>query len=268
MQLGILGYFMQLAEQYQLRYFVTGGTLLGAVRHEGFIPWDDDVDVAMPRPDFERLAALMRGQASVDHTWSDWRTNSDYPFAYAKLGLVGTEYSEYRTEHLSMPHTVAIDIFPFDGVPSNKALRVLHRMACRVLQLRIGSGSRRPWMRAALVRLLTVLPRAWAVRSYERVVTSVPYDSSTLVANVAGLSGYTRNVMPRSWFAEVAYLPFEGLQVAAPAGWHQYLEQIYRDYMSLPPESKRHSLHEARWNLGIHGDEALAGRPPEVSQAG
>jgi len=245
---------MHLAGQHKLRYFVTGGTLLGAVRHGGFIPWDDDIDVAMPRPDFERLAAMMRSHASVDHTWSDCRTSSDYPFVYAKLGLVGTQYHEYRTEHLSMPHTVAIDIFPLDGVPLNSALRLLHRIACRLLQLRIGSGSRRTWIRAALVRLLTVLPRSWAVWSYERVVSSVPYDRSKLVANVAGLSGYARNVVPRSWFAEVTYLPFEGRQVAAPAGWHQYLQQIYHDYMSLPPKELRHSLHEARWKLGPRGD--------------
>jgi len=196
----------------------------------------------------------MRRHISGGHTWSDYRTNSDHPLTYAKLGLAGTQYHEYRIEHLSMPHTVAIDVFPLDGVPSNRALRVLHHIACRLLQLRIGSEVRRPWIRAALIRLLTFLPRSWAVRSYERVVTSVPYDSHALVANVAGLSGYNRNVVPRSWFAEVTYLPFEGRQVAAPAGWHQYLQQIYHDYMSLPPKELRHSLHEARWKLGPRGD--------------
>lgn len=256
---------MDLAAQHRLRYFVTGGTLLGAVRHEGFIPWDDDIDVAMPRPDYERLTALMHGGTDVRHTWSDYHTSSDYPFAYAKLGLAGTEYYEYRTEHLAMPHTIAIDIFPLDGVPLSGPMRLLHHIACRLLQIRIASGSRRTWGRAALVRLLTVLPRSWALWSYERTVSAFPYERSGLVANVAGLSGYTRNVVPQSWFEQVTHLTFEGLPVAAPAKWHQYLGQIYHDYMSLPPEALRHNRHGARWSLGTHGDGAAsaeAASPP------
>lgn len=252
---------MDLAGQHQLRYFVTGGTLLGAVRHEGFIPWDDDIDVAMPRPDYERLVALMRRHVDAHHTWSDYHTNSDYPFVYAKLGLAGTQYYESRTEHLSMPHTVAIDIFPLDGVPLNRALRLIHHIACRLLQLRIASRSRRTWIRAALVRLLTVLPRAFAVWSYERVVSSVPYDHSGLVGNVAGLSGYTRNVVPWSWFGQGTYLTFEGVRVPAPAMWRPYLGQIYYDYTSLPPESERRSLHEARWSLRTNADEGGSTEP-------
>jgi phosphorylcholine metabolism protein LicD len=261
---------MQLAGQHQLRYFVTGGTLLGAVRHQGFIPWDDDIDVVMPRPDFERLSALMRREPTADHTWSDFRTTSDYPFAWAKLGLAGTQYLEYRTEHLSMPHTIAIDVFPLDGVPFSRALRLLHHIACRVLQVRIASGARRSWIRAAIVRLLTVLPRSWAVWSYERVVFAVPYDRSRLVANVAGLSGYERNVVPRAWFGQVTYLQFENQLVAAPAMWHQYLRQLYDDYMRLPPESEQRSPHEPRWDLGTYaqgGEPAEAASPPEAAPA-
>ena len=254
-QLRNFDYFVRLAGQHQLRYYIIGGSLLGAVRHNGFIPWDDDIDVALPRPDFDRLSSIMQDDsitpddASVNHTWTDYRTNAAYPWVFAKLGLSGTRYYEYRIQHLALPHTVAIDVFPLDGVPSGRTSRSLHRVACRLLQLRISDGARRSPTRATLVRLLTVIPRSWAIRAYEVVVSLAPYNSSSLVANLAGISGYVRNIMPKSWFEQADYLMFEGRRVSAPGMWHQYLQQIYQDYMRLPPESERTSHHNARWDL-------------------
>ena len=249
-ELEVLDHFIKLTAQHQLRYFATGGTLLGAVRHKGFIPWDDDVDVVMPRPDFERLSAVMRNEPGINHTWSDFHTSSDYPFVYAKLGMLGTQFYEYRTEHLSMPHSVAIDIFPLDGVPDNRLRRLLHRVALRLLQLRISASSRRPWRRAILARLLCIVPRSSSVRAYELLSSWAPYESSRFIGNLAGHSGYVRNIVPKSWYFAIEQLPFETLTVAAPSMWDAYLRHIYGDYMSFPPDWKRRGRHKAKWALG------------------
>lgn len=249
MQLDIFRYFVRSATQHGLRYYVIGGTLLGAVRHRGFIPWDDDIDVAMPRPDFDRLRLLMHARAEPRYEWDDYCTNPAYPFVYGKLGRIGTRYYEYRTRHLAMTHRVAIDVFPLDGVPSAPGRRLIHGAASRVLQVRLSADARRTGVRASVARATKVLPRRHAVRGFERLAHSITYGDAEFVANLAGISGYQRNIMPKSWFGHPEAVRFEDMTVAAPSRWDRYLAHIYGDYMQLPPEGERSSHHGAVWEL-------------------
>ncbi|MHB8397569.1 MAG: LicD family protein [Candidatus Limnocylindrales bacterium] len=248
-ELDILRYFVRSVTEHGLRYYMIGGTLLGAVRHRGFIPWDDDIDVAMPRPDYDKFRLIMHAGAGSGYEWDDYSTSADYPFVYGKLGRVGTRYHVRRTRHLVMAHEVAIDVFPLDGVPSASGPRLMHSAACRILQLRLSADVERSEARASVARTLKVFPRRSAVGGFERLAHSVEYHGSRFVANLGGISGYRRNVMPKSWFGQAESLPFEDMLAAAPTQWHRYLTHVYGDYMQLPPEVERASHHGATWEL-------------------
>lgn len=124
-ELEILQEFKRVCKANHLEYYLTAGTLLGAVRHQGFIPWDDDIDVAMPRRDFEKLALLCRSHLKEGFYYQDCRTEKDYPYYFAKIRREGTEVLEPCLEAFNIRKGQYIDIFPLDGCPSKTIVAVL-----------------------------------------------------------------------------------------------------------------------------------------------
>ena len=118
-ELEILMEFKRICSSNNLQYYLTAGTLLGAVRHQGFIPWDDDIDIAMPRKDFKKFGELCRCQLKKDFYYQDCRTEPDYPYYFAKLRKEGTEVCEPCLEAVNIRKGHYIDIFPLDRCPNS-----------------------------------------------------------------------------------------------------------------------------------------------------
>lgn len=250
-ELELLTVFMDVCHQLKLSWFVVEGTLLGAVRHQGFIPWDDDIDVGMLREDYEQF--LEKAQALLPEGFflQTHQTDPAYPHCYAKLRNSHTAFVETTCRELPINHGIYIDIFPFDYYPQGFLRGKLFDFQKLLIRYRVrevfyvpedkaltaANGIRKLLMFTAKCRYQTTED---AILHRERLIRQCK-PSALLINN--GSPWNNRERMPAAVFRELTEIPFEGLTVTAPAGYDSYLQHVYGDYMTLPPESERVPHH-------------------------
>ncbi|MEI7744920.1 MAG: LicD family protein [Chloroflexota bacterium] len=242
-ELELLRVFARRCEEASLRWYVLGGTLLGAARHGGFIPWDDDIDIGMPRPDYERLAGLWTSAPEPGTAWESGRSNRSFPFLYGKLARTDTKVVETALAHLPIRHAVAIDVFPLDGAPGPWFGRRLHALAFKLAATTFGARIRRSGPRRFAAYPFRLVPRGLADALVDRLVRRFPFDASPYAVNGGGAWGYRRECQAHDRFEPARALPFEDLTVPVPGRWHEYLAQVYGDYRRLPPPEQRRPRH-------------------------
>lgn len=243
-ELELLLEFQRLCQALDLRFYLTAGTLLGAVRHKGFIPWDDDIDVAMPRKDYDKLARLAPRSVSKGYVYQDYRTEPNFPYYFAKLRKRGTRVDEPILRAVDMEQGIYIDVFPLDRCPGGRRATLLFKavelLDCAVLG-RVSSefvcGYQKPYMRF-LWRVLSRLPNKalFTLREGTRKLLGLGGKG---LCTVGGHHGYPRESYRPEWFSQTVELEFEGHSFPAPAGWDALLENMYGDYMTLPPQAER-----------------------------
>jgi lipopolysaccharide cholinephosphotransferase len=254
-ELEILRELARRCAEESLRWFVIGGTLLGAARHRGFVPWDDDIDVGMPRVDYERFEALCRRSPDARYAWQSCSTEPAYPFLYGKLLRTGTHVVEPAIAHLPIRHAIAIDVFPLDGAPGPWIGRLVHGLAFKLAATTLGARIGRTGLRRFVAYPFRAIPRSWATGLVGVLARRFPFDASPYVVNASGAWGYRRECQPRSRFEPSAALEFEGTPVPVPGQWHAYLTQVYGDYKRLPPPEQRRARHAlAILSLGLDTD--------------
>lgn len=246
-ELDIILELQRICQEYGIRYYLTGGTLLGAVRHEGFIPWDDDIDVAMPRKDFDRFARVCPDALSMAYFYQSIQTEKNYPYYYAKIRKRGTSANEPATRCIQMEQGIFIDIFPLDSCPERDSLAKLffkgmQLLTCAVLA-RVSSefvcGYEKRSARL-LWNLLRRFPNKWlfVLRDCLRKIFGLA-ASGELVCNVSGRYGFPQEVCKTGWFAHKTELPFEKHWFPVPSGWNELLTTVYGDYMTPLAEADR-----------------------------
>lgn len=246
-ELDMLKLVKEICEKHQLRYYLAGGTLLGAIRHQGFIPWDDDIDLLVPRPDYEKLQAIIAGQPLLPR----------YEFHSSDLGnlndpccklfdlttrvdkkFIEDEYDKY----------LWIDIFPMDGLPEDeKEVESIYRRIIRArkrikfMKAKNGTGSSR-WK--AIVKpflkpfVNLIFGKKRTVRYIEKIAKSYPFEGSYYIGgSVFGYGPQER--MIREDYVKGVPVMFEDCEVTAPGCYDTYLKALYGDYLELPPEDKR-----------------------------
>lgn len=255
--LDVLREFIALCQQHGLTYYCCGGTAIGAARHQGMIPWDDDIDVFMPRPDYDRFMEIGKTLASDKYEVLTPYNTPDYSVYFAKLCNKHTSLVEAADHPCILG--LYIDIFPLDGASPDKeeAQRQQARFRREMNKLEAISSRysfadylsllRQPaeWGRFARKTIGFFLREAYRRRllaRMEAICRRYPYDSSTLVMAYGGSYG-PREVFPKAWAEGGVSMPFDGLTVSQMSGYDHYLRQIYGDYMQLPPEEKRASHH-------------------------
>ena len=237
----------RLCEKYDLKYYLVAGTLLGAVRHRGFIPWDDDIDVAMPRTDYNKLAKVAKKELSEGFFYQTERTDKHSPFFFAKLRYDGKTVKEELLKDVEMHNGCYVDIFPLDKCPSKekRAIRffkLISLIHCVMVAKESDSFTCEYTKGGAklLFALLKRFPRSVLIllRNAVRVYYTATAKGK-IICTVSGSYGYPRETYPAEWFDQSIGLEFEGEKFSAPADYDKALTHMYGDYMTPPPESER-----------------------------
>uniref|UniRef100_A0AB33JC82 Phosphorylcholine transferase LicD n=1 Tax=Prevotella sp. GTC17259 TaxID=3236795 RepID=A0AB33JC82_9BACT len=233
-ELDLLKKLVDICKKHDLRVWIEGGTLLGAVRHQGFIPWDDDIDVSMPRPDYEKLKLICAEELEAPYFLQTAYNDEHYCCGHAQLRNSNT--TGVRPSDCYRPYNqgIFIDIFILDGIPDDMAERKqlfkeVHRRLCRLKSIdypilisgRLGLLFRKWWWR----RKVSKYGFANLYKYVDDLLLQHSWENSQRVGYVC--FGNENFVWDKHIYDHTAMLSFEGMQVPAPAGYDVYLKQVY-----------------------------------------
>ena len=250
--------FAQFAQEHHIRYFALGGTLLGAVRHHGFIPWDDDMDIGVPREDYDRFLEICRTKNVPFEVHSFF--NDDTYFRYFAQ-IQDPSIKVVRNDKQVQEITSAwVDIFPLDGMPNNGLLRRVHkyyvlwrRAAYRFSRFSSGvdfSKSKRPLSERVLIRIGKILPVEKIFNTkkellrLDRALKRFPYAKSDYLVNAMGAWKFNE-MFHKKYYGDGKPYPFEDTTVWGPEDYDHVCTQLYGDYMTPPKDAdKNHHKSE------------------------
>ncbi|MBQ7274498.1 MAG: LicD family protein [Clostridiales bacterium] len=248
----MLKWFDAFCRQNELSYYAVGGTLLGAVRHNGFIPWDDDIDVAMPRDDYDKLITLMKGKTFGKYVLESYDSeNDDYCYPYNKIYDISTTLIENYRKPLK--RGIFLDVFPLDGAGNNeldsiKWCKHINRRYYFFLTRIAAVRKERSLYKNVAIVLSNIIPHVFVNNFKLRIKLDSmcrrynPRDS-LYVGNLLGNWG-TKEIIKSSIIGNPTEYDFEGAKIFGIEHFDEYLSHIYGDWRSLPPEEKRQSHHD------------------------
>ena len=247
-EVGILHYIKNICENNSIRYYLGYGTLLGAIRHKGFIPWDDDIDILMPRPDFERFITLMENNGRYLLLSPN---DTGYYYNFAKVVDTSTQLYEYGCKEIDTMG-IYVDVFPLDGMPQNGVDRERRRKRLLKIRKKISSFGRKfPRIRKNIFLYIKDIVSYYIcqkqrVEVYQKIYSAeakqYDYNSSEYVMVTGGAYG-RKSTFPTAWFGNGGKGTFENEEYSIPQEYDKVLSQLYGDYMALPPKDKRVSRH-------------------------
>ncbi|HIX16636.1 MAG TPA: LicD family protein [Candidatus Hungatella pullicola] len=274
MELDILKDVMKLCRDNGLTFFGMAGTAIGAIRHQGFIPWDDDIDIAMPRRDFEKLLQLVEEQMGDKYYILNYRTNENYPLMTTRICRRGTRFVDSPMRDVDCPFGIFLDMYVYDNIPDNDlAMKLQAWEAWFYSKLLILRSIPRPYLAQT----------GWKAKVITGICIGVHWMLKSLHVSKKGLAGrcervcrrYEKkktkrmafypdtnpfwNVVDKSGLRPMQVLTFEGLKMPFPSTEDKILTYMYGNYMELPPVEKRKTHYPYILDLGdgtVLGDGA------------
>jgi lipopolysaccharide cholinephosphotransferase len=268
-ELELLRQFISVCDKLHLKYFVAEGTLLGAVRHRGFIPWDDDIDVGMLRSDYEFF--LKQGQDYLPEGvfLQTHETDPEYMHCFAKLRNSNTTFIELSSKDLNINHGIYIDVFPFDYYPDSRLNGMIYDLKKLLIRYRVREvyyipSDAKISFKNLIRRALKLVSRlfyptvGYAMDKQKKLFSKVK-SGKRLINN--GSPWGNRERIPAEWMQSTTTVQFESIDVEAPAMYDAYLKHVYGDYMELPPEGERVPHHYLyKFDVEKSSEELCSGR--------
>ncbi|MBC2890320.1 LicD family protein [Gordonibacter massiliensis (ex Traore et al. 2017)] len=267
-ELDILKRFDAMCKKHGLQYFALYGTVLGAIRHQGFIPWDDDIDIGMPRKDYERLAELVPLEFGSGYSLLNGQINPRYPFMTSRIMKKGTEFRMLSMKNLPCELGIFLDIFCFDNIPNDVSEQKRMARKCWIVEkmciLRNTPFPNLPYRGFKRVAAYTAcgagsivmraLPRKklheWMQSSAQRYNR----QETDYIGCPFGLDPF-ESIYPKSMLFPLRTAQFEDMEIPLPNDAHAMMRQVYGDtYMTPPPEGKRSFIIPYKLSFGDEGD--------------
>lgn len=244
----LLRCFIGICDRLDIPYFLVCGTALGAVKYHGFIPWDDDIDVGLLRPDYERFLCEAPAYLPKHYFLQNYRTDPAFPQPFSKLRDSNTTFIENNKAHLPINHGIYIDIFPLDGYPSNEKDQKKLEQKKRWFSWQWGcalKGKRSliSSIHYTFFRLIGCQNRtAELLEKYESIISAWPVETASVWCNHGNWQGKLEYA-DRNQYGNGAIAIFEGMKVRIPENYDAYLTQKYGDWRADLPEEQKKSHH-------------------------
>lgn len=250
--LRMLLYFDDFCKKHSLIYFLCGGCCIGAIRNGGFIPWDDDVDIFMPRPDYEKLALLWHSDADTErYSYCVADKNMNYRNIFATINDNNTTFIKLHQADLDINHGLVLDILPLDGYPDScfkRALQVFWALVYSLFCAQVEPANHGIAITLLAKFILAVFRgnnlryNIWSFA--KRQMSKYSIADCQHITELCSGPFYMKKKYPKSAFAKALRVNFEGHSLPIPVGYDDYLRTAFGDYMKLPPKKKQQPHHD------------------------
>ena len=248
--LDILKHFISVCEENGLRYCACGGTCIGALRHQGFIPWDDDLDVYMPRPDYEKLWQIYDNTKESKFKLCRTTSEKNYHHRVMQMVDVDTTFINKRSQNEDIEHGVYIDIIPLDTYPKNVFSRFLQKLNAMVFSIyniqclpEYNSGRFVKFGTSILLKIIKNPDKRYGIwKRAEMNMTKYNWCSSEECIDIVDTFKSLFRPFPKRWFKERTTV-FEDIKIRIPYDAEEYCSKVYGNYMEFPPPEKRKVQH-------------------------
>lgn len=257
-ELEILLEFDRICRKNNIKYSITGGTLLGAVRHGGFIPWDDDADVSMLREEYDKFVEICDAELDKRRFYfQDINCTNGYRWGYAKLRRKDTVFLRENQEHLQFEQGIFMDIFPRDSVPDGWFEERWHCFKCffvrKILWSEVGKYHEKNIVKKYAYRILNRITKDSYKKIYQGLVKTSLDTNTKRVRALTFPIPYKGKGYDRKWYEDYQDIEFEGHMLMVERGYKDWLKVEFHNYMELPPVKKRkcHPVKKIKFPEGV-----------------
>lgn len=234
----------RICKKCNIHFGMVGGTMLGAIRHKGYIPWDDDADIGFLRTEYEKFREACKSELNHEKYYiQDLRDTEGYRWGYGKLRRKNTEFTRLHQEFMPYEQGISIDLMPFDNVPDGWLTRRLHFFRCfiyrKLFWSEVGSRAEQKIKIRIIYKLIRLIPMKQVIKSYQRFIDTSQKKKTKLVRILTfptpkGVYGYERR-----WYTQLGMYRFDDMMLPGARDYDGYLKIKYGNYMELPPVDKR-----------------------------
>lgn len=254
--LEIMLYIDSFCRENEIEYYLMGGTALGAKRHDGFIPWDDDLDIFMTPDNYERFRKLFykKGNRSLFYL-QEWGLTKEGNIRISKLRMNKTTYIEPLLKNKNIHHGIYVDIFILHTCPNSRFKQVKQYLWAKYVVAKGLSDrgySRRRGVIGLLLKLLKILPSKYLVEYGLKQVYKYRNESSDYYCNFLGKAGFKNGIYKKNWFGKGKDINFETIKLKVPERLEDFLSERFGDYMKIPSlERIKWEQHAEKWDVNI-----------------